>query len=90
MWVAYDRCMAPLSLIETSILKHIALGFHSKEIAGMLRRSKPTVEGYVRTLYIKLGARSRAHLITRAFSCGILRLEDVGNEPVHYQSSTHS
>lgn len=66
---------ADLSMIELTILRYIALGLQSKEIAAEINRSKPTVEVYVRLMCAKLGARSRAHLVTCAFRCGILQLE---------------
>jgi DNA-binding CsgD family transcriptional regulator len=67
-----------LSAIELTILRYIALGFQSKEIAIEIKRSKPTVEIYVRFLCAKLGARSRAHLVTCAFRNGILQVDNDG------------
>lgn len=67
-----------LSAIELTILRYIALGFQSKEIAIEIKRSKPTVEIYVRFLCAKLGARSRAHLVTCAFRNGILQVDKDG------------
>jgi DNA-binding NarL/FixJ family response regulator len=64
-----------MSAIELTILRYIALGFQSKEIASEINRSKPTVEVYVRLMCAKLGARSRAHLVTCAFRNGILRVD---------------
>lgn len=64
-----------LSAIELTILRYIALGFQSKEIAGAINRSKATVEIYVRLMCAKLGARSRAHLVTCAFRSGILQID---------------
>jgi DNA-binding NarL/FixJ family response regulator len=64
-----------MSAIELTILRYIALGFQSKEIASEINRSKPTVEVYVRLMCAKLGARSRAHLVTCAFRNGILQVD---------------
>ncbi|MEA2663734.1 MAG: hypothetical protein QOI11_678 [Candidatus Eremiobacteraeota bacterium] len=64
-----------ISAIELTILRYIALGFQSKEIASEINRSKPTVEIYVRLMCAKLGARSRAHLVTCAFRSGILQVD---------------
>jgi DNA-binding CsgD family transcriptional regulator len=44
----------------------------SKEIAARLGRSKPTVESYIRTLFIKLDARSRAQLVAVAIRTGVI------------------
>jgi DNA-binding NarL/FixJ family response regulator len=67
-----------LSAIELTILRYIALGLQSKEIAVEINRSKPTVEIYVRFLCAKFGARSRAHLVTCAFRSGILQIDEDG------------
>ena len=61
-----------LSDLELRILECISDGCHSKEIATIVRRSKPTVEGYVRLLYAKFNARSRAHLVLQAIRYGII------------------
>lgn len=63
-----------LSAIELAILRDIASGYHSKEIAVRLGRSKPTIEMYVRMLCAKLAARSRAHLVSRAYEMELLEL----------------
>lgn len=51
---------------EKRVLQCLAEGLQSKEIAVRVGRSKPTVEGYIRALYAKLNARSRAHLVAIA------------------------
>ena len=58
--------------MERRILLLLSQGYQSKEIAVLVGRAKPTVEGYIRTLYAKFGARSRAHLIDCAYKCGVL------------------
>ena len=55
-----------LTEIEKAVLLCLADGMQSKEIAACIGRSKPTVEGYIRILYIKMNARSRAHLVAIA------------------------
>lgn len=57
---------------EVSLLQALADGCQSKEIAGVVDRSKPTVEAMVRMLYAKLHARSRAHLVAKAIAYGII------------------
>ena len=64
--------MRDLSSIELAIVKCLAQGLQSKEIAAVVGRRKPTVEGYIRTLYVKLDARSRAHIVAQAYRVGIL------------------
>ncbi|HEV2738978.1 MAG TPA: LuxR C-terminal-related transcriptional regulator [Candidatus Elarobacter sp.] len=69
-----DRATADviLTTIELCVLHGLADGLHSKEIAARISRSAGTVEFYVRTLYLKLQARSRAQLVARAFERGYL------------------
>ena len=67
------RNLAPaLSGLEQSVIAALAEGLQSKEIAVAINRSKPTVEGYIRLLYVKFNARSRAHLVACAYRCGLL------------------
>jgi DNA-binding CsgD family transcriptional regulator len=54
------------------ILKYLAEGDSSKEIARKLRRSRHTINNRVRKLYAMLGTRSRAELVARAFQNGTL------------------
>ena len=62
-----------LSETELLILRALARGHQSKEIAAELERSRATIEFYIRMLYAKLHARSRAHLVARAFEIGLIR-----------------
>ena len=48
---------------ETEVLRLIALGHTSAEIAGKLRVSRRTVETYRARLHTKLGLRTRAELV---------------------------
>jgi NarL family two-component system response regulator YdfI len=61
-----------LSDIERAIIFALAEGQQSKEIASRVERSRGTVEFHIRMLYAKLGARSRAQIVARAFEQGIL------------------
>jgi DNA-binding CsgD family transcriptional regulator len=63
---------APLSNLEIRLLVALADGYQSKEISGILNRSKATVEAYVRILFAKFDARSRAHLVGLAIADGII------------------
>jgi DNA-binding CsgD family transcriptional regulator len=66
-----------LSSTEIAILKGIANGMPSKEIAVLIKRSVGAVEANVRTLFAKFDARSRAHLIARSFCLRIISCDDV-------------
>ncbi len=59
---------------DKTVLLCLAQGMQSKEIAVSLGRSKPTVESYIRTLLIKLDARSRAQLVAIAMEGGMIHL----------------
>ena len=61
--------------VEVAILSALANGRQSKEIASDVARSTPTVEFYVRALYAKLQARSRAQLVAKALILGIIPAE---------------
>jgi len=61
-----------LTHTEEKILRGLASGQQSKEIADSIGRSTATVEFHVRTLYLKLGARSRAQLVARGYERGYL------------------
>ncbi len=66
-----------LSLVEVRVLRMIAEGYQSKEIASALVRSKATVEHYVRFLMAKYGARSRAHLVALAICDGSIPVDQL-------------
>jgi DNA-binding NarL/FixJ family response regulator len=66
-----EKKLMVLTEIEKAILRCLALGMQSKEIAAEVGRSKATVEANIRVLYLKLGARSRAHLVANAIRSGI-------------------
>jgi DNA-binding CsgD family transcriptional regulator len=57
---------------EKTVLLCLARGMQSKEIAASLGRSKPTVESYIRTLFIKLDAHSRPQLVANAIIRGVI------------------
>jgi two-component system, NarL family, nitrate/nitrite response regulator NarL len=61
-----------LTDVEKTILRCLAQGMHSKEIARVIKRSKPTVEAHIRLLYAKMSARSRAQLVMRAVTLNVI------------------
>jgi DNA-binding NarL/FixJ family response regulator len=60
---------------EVAILRALADGAQSKEMAALIKRSRGTVEFYIRSLFLKLNARSRPHLVAQAFRNGLLTIE---------------
>jgi PAS domain S-box-containing protein len=61
-----------LSLREREVLHLVALGATSPEIATQLHISHNTVRKHVNSAMRKLGARSRAHLVAKAFGDGMI------------------
>jgi LuxR family transcriptional regulator len=57
---------------ELCILEALSQGADGKELARTIGRSRGTAEADIRVLYRKLDARSRHHLVARAFRLGIL------------------
>ena len=55
-----------------AIVECLSEGLQSKEIASAVGRSSATIENYIRIIYAKLDARSRAHVVARAFLMGLL------------------
>jgi two-component system response regulator NreC len=61
-----------LTLRELEVLRLVALGHTSPEIARRLHLSVRTVESHRRRLYRKLGVRTRAELVNYAIRHGLL------------------
>ena len=61
-----------LSDFEIAIVRALAQGFQSKEIACALDCNRTAIEFRIRTLFIKLEARSRAQLVARGYDLGVL------------------
>ena len=57
---------------EKEILELVAQGWTARESADQMGISVRTVEHHVNNLRFKLNAENTAHLITRAFSMGVL------------------
>jgi PAS domain S-box-containing protein len=66
-----------LSPRELEVVRLIALGNTSPEIAAELHIAHETVRTHARNAMEKVGARSRAHLVARALGDGLLREEPV-------------
>jgi DNA-binding NarL/FixJ family response regulator len=67
--------MNGLTDIEVAIVRALADGLQSKEIASALDRSRTSIEFRIRTLFIKLEAKSRAQLVARGYEVGLLPAE---------------
>jgi DNA-binding NarL/FixJ family response regulator len=67
----------PLTCHELAILEALADGAQSKEMAAAIHRSRGTVEFYIRSLFLKLNARSRPHLVAQAYRKGLLPVRAV-------------
>lgn len=57
---------------EQEVLEGIARGLSSAEIARRLYLTENTVEGYRKSLMLKLGARNATDLVVKALDCGLL------------------
>ena len=69
----------PLSELEVAIIRALAEGLQSKEIASALERSRPTIEFHIRMLFVKMEARSRAQLVARGYETGLLQQSAAGS-----------
>ena len=76
-----DLCSLRLTPAEREVLKAFACFDTSREIAERLFVTRATVKWHTRSLFRKLGVRSRAHAIGRALRCGLLTAEELGALP---------
>lgn len=65
-----------LSSRELQVLRAIARGFTSQEVAQQLQLSTKTVETYRSRIYDKLGLKTRADLVHYAIAVGLLETEE--------------
>jgi PAS domain S-box-containing protein len=63
---------AALTARELQVVRLVALGASGPEIADELRIAHDTVRVHARNAMGKVGARSRAHLVARAFAAGLV------------------
>src|SRR5437764_12630155 len=73
-----DRSSLRLTPAEREVLKAFACCDTSREIAEQLVVTRETVKWHTRSLFRKLGVRSRAHAVGRALRCGLLTPEELG------------
>lgn len=69
-----------LTLRETEILRLLATGLSSEEIAPLLNLSQETVRNHHYSIKAKIGARSDAHLVWLALAAGLVH-STYGSEP---------
>jgi DNA-binding NarL/FixJ family response regulator len=70
--MAPPAAVAGLSPREVAVLRLVAAGRSTREIAAALSVSLRTAERHVTTLYGKIGARNRADATAFAFRHGLL------------------
>ena len=61
-----------LSDLDVEILRNISLGETNYEIAESLQQGVPSVQARVYRIYSQIGARNRAHAVTKAVQLGII------------------
>lgn len=71
---ANDPMLPSLTRREVEVLELVSQGNSAKEVGGLIGIAPRTVERYIENVRLKLGARNRAHMITRAMSVGLLKL----------------
>ena len=69
--------MSRLTDIELQVLRGLAEGRQSKEIASLINRSKASVDVVIRILFAKFDARSRSQLMVNVLTQGVLPIEEL-------------
>jgi NarL family two-component system response regulator YdfI len=59
---------------EYDVLRQVAQGFHSKEIAETIGVSERTVKAHLTSIYNKLGVFSRAEAVAKALQLHLIDL----------------
>ena len=57
---------------EIEVIRYVALGFNSRELAPVLDISQKTVEKHIASATTKMKARNKAHLVARALALGLI------------------
>lgn len=65
--------LEPPSEAELAVLRLLATDLSARQIGGKLFLSPNTIRSHTRTIYRKLGVRSRAEAVARATALGLLR-----------------
>jgi DNA-binding NarL/FixJ family response regulator len=69
-----DGASGTLTRRESEVVRRVALGETGAEIGRELGITEETVKTHVRNAMTKLGARSRAHLVAKALTGGLVEL----------------
>ena len=72
-----DAPKVTLTPTETTILKLMAKGYPSKQIAAQLGSASSSVETHIRNVYRKLGANNRAAAIGYALKRRLIKISDL-------------
>lgn len=72
MLLGNEAIDASLSGRETQIIDLIAAGLSAKEIAKQIEIAPRTVERHIENARLKMRARNRPHLVTRAIASGLI------------------
>lgn len=59
---------------ESQVLELVAQGYSAKEVAQEINIAPRTVEGHIDAIKLKLRARNRAHMVTKAIASHILTI----------------
>jgi DNA-binding CsgD family transcriptional regulator len=62
-----------LSHIERGVLDDVALGLNTIQIGLRQHRSRETIRTHMKSIFVKLNARNRAHAVATAYATGILQ-----------------
>jgi DNA-binding CsgD family transcriptional regulator len=62
----------PLTSVEVAVLRVVALGFTNARVGTHLGVSEDAAKGYLRKVFVKLGARDRANAVWLAVQRGDL------------------
>lgn len=63
--------MIKLTEREKEVMRYIAMGYSSKEVADKLNRSKRTVDFHLENIYHKLEVHNRIHALNKIKKLGI-------------------
>lgn len=72
---ANNHTICPLTIREQDILRAIAKGYQTTEVAHLLNISPHTAAKHLKNIYTKLGIHSRAQAVHEAMRFGILKID---------------
>jgi DNA-binding CsgD family transcriptional regulator len=81
MLIDFDSASTRLTPREREVLGLAANGYTSKEIGQQIGIAHRTVERHIENSRLKLAARNRAHLISKALKAGLLTEPGAGGQP---------